>query len=325
MIATLRAAIAALACVAGLAIGITPSPAADYPDRPVHWLIGFAAGGPVDTVARVMSLWLSERLGQQFIVENRAGSGGNMATEVAIGATPDGYTLLFSGANNAISASLYKKLSFDFIRDTVPVAGFMQVPNLLVVSNALPIKTVGELIDYCRQNPGKLSFASSGNGTTVHMAAELFKAMTKCDMVHVPYRGSALAYPDIMSNKVQLMFDNLPTALAQARGGSVRALGVSSAQRWPGLPDIPAIAETVPGYESGVFYGISAPKGTPANIVAILNKAVNEGLKDPKVVAQLAGLGGSPKPMTPAEYGRQIVDETAKWRKVVEFAGVSVD
>ncbi|WP_159010445.1 tripartite tricarboxylate transporter substrate binding protein [Bradyrhizobium sp. S69] len=305
--------------------GIAPSAAADYPDRPVRWLIGFTAGGPVDTVARIMSKWLSERLGQQFIVENRAGSGGNIATEAAIGATPDGYTLLFSGANNAVSASLYKKLPFDFIRDTVPVAGFMQVPNLLVVSNAMPVRTVSELIDYCRQNPGRISFASSGNGTTVHMAAELFKAMTKCDMVHVPYRGSALAYPDIMSNKVQLMFDNLPTALAQARGGSVRALGVSSAQRWPGLPDIPAIAETVAGYESTVFYGMSAPKGTPNEIVAILNKAVNDGLEDPKLREQLAGLGGSPQPMTSAEYGRLIVEETAKWRKVVEFAGISVE
>jgi tripartite-type tricarboxylate transporter receptor subunit TctC len=259
------------------------------------------------------------------VVENRAGSGGNIATEAGIGATPDGYTLMFSGANNAISASLYKKLPFDFIRDTVPVAGFMQVPNLLVVSNAFPVKTVGELIDYCKQNPGKISFASSGNGTTVHMAAELFKAMTKCDMVHVPYRGSALAFPDVISNKVQLIFDNLPTALGQARGGSVRALGVSSAQRWPGLPDIPAIAETVPGYESSVFYGMSAPKGTPPEIVAILNKAVNDGLKDPKLVAQLAGLGGTPKPMTPAEYGKLMADETEKWRKVVEFAGISVD
>ncbi len=305
--------------------GIAPSAAADYPDRPVRWLIGFTAGGPVDTVARIMSKWLSERLGQQFIVENRAGSGGNIATEAAIGATPDGYTLLFSGANNAVSASLYKKLPFDFIRDTMPVAGFMQVPNLLVVSNAMPVRTVSELIDYCRQNPGRISFASSGNGTTVHMAAELFKAMTKCDMVHVPYRGSALAYPDIMSNKVQLMFDNLPTALAQARGGSVRALGVSSAQRWPGLPDIPAIAETVAGYESTVFYGMSAPKGTPNEIVAVLNKAVNDGLKDPKLLEQLSGLGGSPQPMTSAEYGRLIVEETAKWRKVVEFAGISVE
>jgi tripartite-type tricarboxylate transporter receptor subunit TctC len=325
MIALLRAAIFAMACLSILAAGIAPSSAADYPDRPVRWLIGFSAGGPVDTVARIMAQWLSVRLGQQFVVENRAGSGGNIATEAGINAAPDGYTLLFSGANNAISASLYKKLPFDFIRDTVPVAGFMLVPNLLVVSNAMPVKTVQELIDYCRKYPNKVSFASSGNGTTVHMSAELFKAMTKCEMVHVPYRGSALAFPDVISNKVQLIFDNLPTALAQARGGSVRALGVSSPQRWPGLPDIPAIAETVPGYESTVFYGMSAPRGTPPEIVAILNKAVNEGLKDPKLVEQFAGLGGSPKPMTPAEYGRLISEETEKWRKVVEFAGVSVD
>jgi tripartite-type tricarboxylate transporter receptor subunit TctC len=316
---------AAMFALAWLAASIAPSAAADYPDRPVRWLIGFTAGGPVDTVARIMAKWLSERLGQQFIVENRAGSGGNITTEAAIGAVPDGYTLLFSGANNAISASLYKKLPFDFIRDTMPVAGFMQVPNLLVASNAMPVRTVAELIDYCRQNPGRISFASSGNGTTVHMAAELFKAMIKCDMLHVPYRGSALAYPDIMSDKVQLMFDNLPTALAQARGGSVRALGVSSARRWPGLPDIPAIAETVPGYELTVFYGMSAPKGTPGEIVALLNQAVNDGLKDPKLREQLAELGGSPQPMTPAEYGRLIAEETAKWRKVVEFAGISVE
>jgi tripartite-type tricarboxylate transporter receptor subunit TctC len=325
MIAFLRVAIFGLVCLSSVAVGIAPSFAADYPNRPVRWLIGFTPGGPVDTVARIMAQALSERLGQQFVVENRAGSGGNIATEAGIGSTPDGYTLLFSGANNAISASLYKRLPFDFIRDTVPVAGFMLVPNLLVVSNAMPVKTVQELIDYCRQNPGKISFASSGNGTTVHMAAELFKAMTKCDMVHEPYRGSALAFPDIMSNKVQLIFDNLPTALAQVRGGSVRALGVSSPQRWPGLPDIPAIAETVPGYESTVFYGMSAPKGTPPEIVAILNQAVNECLKDPRLVQQFAGLGGTPKPMTPAEYGKLIADETAKWRKVVEFAGVSVD
>ena len=325
MFAFLRVAISGIACLSILAAGIAPSSAADYPNRPVRWLIGFAAGGPVDTVARIMAQWLSVRLGQQFVVENRAGSGGNIATEAGIGAAPDGYTLLFSGANNAISASLYKKLPFDFIRDTVPVAGFMLVPNLLVVSNAMPVKTVQELIDYCRKNPGKISFASSGNGTTVHMSAELFKAMTKCEMVHVPYRGSALAFPDVISNKVQLIFDNLPTALAQARGGSVRALGVSSPQRWPGLPDIPAIAETVPGYESTVFYGMSAPRGTPPEIVAILNTAVNEGLKDPKLVEQFAGLGGRPEPMTPAEYGRLIAEETEKWRKVVEFAGVSVD
>jgi tripartite-type tricarboxylate transporter receptor subunit TctC len=313
-----------LACLANLA-GITRSSAADYPNRPVHWLIGFAAGGPVDVVARIMSQALSEHFGQQFVVENRAGSGGNIATAAAIAATPDGYTLLFSGANNAISASLYKKLPFDFIRDTVPVALFTLVPNLLVVANAMPVKSVQELIDYCKANPGKISYASSGNGTTVHMAAELFKAMTKCDMLHVPYRGSALAFPDVMSNKVQLIFDNMPTALEQARGGSVRALGVSSSQRWPGVPEIPAIAETVPGYESTVYYGMSAPKGTPPEIVDILNKAVNEVMKDPNLIARFATIGGVPKPMTPAGYGKLIADETEKWRKVVEFAGVSVD
>src|SRR6204780_120772 len=228
MIAFWRASLFALACLACLAGGIAPSSAADYPNRRVRWLIGFSAGGPVDTVARIMSQALSERLGQQFVVENHAGSGGNIATEAGINATPDGYTLMFSGANNAISASLYKKLPFDFIRDTVPVAMFTQVPNLLVVSNAMPVKTVQELIDYCKANPGKISFASSGNGTTVHMSAELFKAMTRCDMVHVPYRGSALAFPDVISNKVQQSFDNLPTAMALARSGSVRALGVTS-------------------------------------------------------------------------------------------------
>jgi tripartite-type tricarboxylate transporter receptor subunit TctC len=320
-----RAAMAGIVCLAGLAAGAAPSSAADYPSRPVHWMIGFAPGGPVDIVARIMSQWLSERLGQQFIVENRTGSGGNIATAAAISSPPDGYTLLFSGANNAISASLYKKLPFDFLRDTVPVASFMQVPNLLVVSNAMPVKSVQEFIDYCKANPGKISFASSGNGTSVHMSAELFKAMTRCDMVHVPYRGSAIAFPDVISNKVQLIFDNLPTALEQARGGSVRALGVTSPQRWPSLPDVPAIAETVPGYEATVFYGMSAPKGTPPEIVDILNKAVGEALKDPKLLARFAELGGIPKPLTPDGYGKLIAEETEKWRKVVEFAGVSVD
>jgi len=319
-----RAAAFGLACLSIVASGAAPA-RAGYPDRPVHWLIGFSAGGPVDTVARLMAQKLSEILGQQFVVENRAGSGGNIATEATINATPDGYTLLFSGANNAISATLYKHLSFDFIRDTLPVAHFMQVPNLLVVSNAFPAKSVQEFIDYCKANPGKISFASSGNGTTVHMAAELFKAMTKCDMVHVPYRGSAVAYPDIISNKVQLIFDNLPTALPQARGGTLRALGVTSPQRWPGLPDIPTIAETVPGYSAMVYYGMSAPKGTPPEIVATLNKAVNEALRDPTLAARFAELGGTAQPMTPAEYGKLIADETEKWGKVVKFAGVSVD
>jgi tripartite-type tricarboxylate transporter receptor subunit TctC len=313
-----------VACVVLLAAPI-PSRAGDYPDRPVRFINGFAAGGPVDTVARIMGQALSEHLGQQFVIENRPGSGGNIAVGVAINAAPDGYTVLFSGANNAISASLYKHLNFDFMRDTVPVAMFTQVPNMMVVSKAMPVKTVQEFIDYCKANPGKISFSSSGNGTTVHMAGELFKAMTKCDMVHVPYRGSALAIPDLISNKVQVMFDNLPTALEQVRGDNLRGIAVTSAQRWPSVPDMPAIAETVPGYESSVFYGLSAPKGTPPEIVAKLNKAVNEVLKDPKLIARFADIGGVPKPMTPEEYGKFFAGETEKWRKVVEFAGVSVD
>src|ERR1700716_4097916 len=320
----LRAAVTGLVCLLSLA-GITPSFAADYPSRPVHWLIGFAAGGPVDIVARIMGQWLSDHFGQQFVVENRAGSGGNLAAAAGVTSPPDGYTLLFVAPNNAISASLYKKLPYDFIRDTVPVANIMQLTNMLVVSNAMPVKTVQEFIDYCKANPGKDSYASSGNGTSVHMSAELFKALTKIDMVHVPYRGSALAFPDIISNKVQLIFDNLPSALEQSKGGNVRALGVTSPQRWPGVPDVPAIAETVPGFESVGFYGISAPKGTPPEIVEILNKAVNKALNDPKLVARLADVGGIPKPMTPAEFGKLVADETEKWRKVVEFAGVSGD
>jgi len=321
----LRALLSQLACLAILAAGFTPAGAADYPNRPVRWLIGFAAGGPVDLVARIMSQWLSEHFGQQFVVENRAGSGGNLAAATAINSPPDGYTLLFVAPNNAISTSLYKHLSYDFIRDTVPVASIMQLTNMLVVSNAMPVRTVQELIDYCKANPGKVSYASSGYGTSVHMSAELFKAMTGTDMVHVPYRGSAIAFPDIISNKVQLIFDNLPTALEQSRAGTVRALGVTSPRRWPGVPDVPAIAETVPGFESVGFYGISAPKGTPPEIVDILNKAVGEALQDPRLVARLGEIGGIPKPMTPAQFGKLIADETEKWRKVVAFAGVSVE
>ena len=311
-----------LICLLGLT---APSNAADYPNRPVRWLIGFAAGGPVDIVARIMSQWLSDRLGQQFVVENRTGSGGNIAAAAAINSPPDGYTLLFVAPNNAISTSLYKKLPYDFIRDTTPVASIMQLTNMLVVSNAMPAKTIPELIDYCKANPGKVFFASSGNGTSVHMSGELFKALAKVEMTHVPYRGSSAAMPDLISNKVQVLFDNLPSALEQVRGGTLRGLGVTSPQRWPSVPDVPAIAETVPGFESVGFYGISAPKGTPAEVVDILNKAVGEALKDPKLVARLAEVGGIPKPMTPAEFGKLVADETEKWGKVVKFANISVE
>jgi tripartite-type tricarboxylate transporter receptor subunit TctC len=320
-----RAALLGVVCLASLAADNGRAGAADYPNRPVHWLIGFAAGGPVDIVARIMGQWLSERLGQQFVVENRAGSGGNLAAAAAVNSAPDGYTLLFVAPNNAISTSLYKKLPYDFIRDTVPVAGIMRLTNMMVVPKDLPVKTVQEFIDYCKANPGKVSYASSGYGTSVHMSAELFRAMTKVDMNHVPYRGSAIAYPDLISNKVQTIFDNLPGALEQVRGGNLRALGVTSPERWPSVPDVPAIAETVPGFSALGFYGISAPKGTPPEIIESLNKAVGEALKDPKLVARLAEAGGLPMPMTPAEFGKLVSEETEKWRKVVEFAGVSVE
>src|SRR5207244_9670137 len=229
----LRAAMFGMVCLLSLATGTAPSSAGDYPNRPVHWLIGFTAGGPVDTVARILAQWLSEHFGQQFVVENRAGSGGNLAAAAAINSPPDGYTLLFVAPNNAISTSLYKKLPYDFIRDTVPVASIMQLTNMMVVPTSLPVKTVQEFIDYCKANPGKVSYASSGNGTSVHMSAELFKALTKVEMTHVPYRGSSAAMPDLISNKVQVLFDNLTSALEQVRGGALRGLAVRAPPRWP--------------------------------------------------------------------------------------------
>ena len=322
MVAFLRTAL--LLCAAGLVLA-TSAAAAEYPNRPVHWITGFPPGGPVDTTARIMGQWLSDHFGQNFVIESRTGAGGNIAVAAVVAAPADGYTLLFVGANNTISTSAYRHLPFDFLRDLVPIASIMQLPNMLAVSNAMPVKTVQELIDYCKANPDKISYASSGNGTSPHLTMELFKAMTKCDMQHVPYRGAAAAYPDVISNKVQMFFDNLPGALEQARSGNVRALGVSSPQRWPGLPDVPAIAETVPGFEAIVFYGICAPKGTPPPIVELLNKAVAEALQDPKLVAQLARMGGVPKAMTPAEFGQFLADETEKWRKAVTFAGVSIE
>jgi tripartite-type tricarboxylate transporter receptor subunit TctC len=313
--------------VFGLAAAlVAPALAADkYPSRPIHFIAGFAAGGAVDITARVMADWLSNDLGQQVVVENRGGSGGNIGAQTMISSPPDGYTILFDAPNNAISASLYKKLPFDFIRDTVPVAGIMQLTNIMVIPPSLPFKTVADFIAYGKANPGKLSFASSGNGTSVHMSGELFKAMTGLDMVHVPYRGSAGAYPDLMTEKVHVLFDNLPGSIEFVRSGQLRALGVTVAKRWPALPDIPAIAETVPGYEASIWYGISAPKGTPPEIVAILNKSVTAALADPKMKAKLAELGGIPMPMTPAEFGKLIADETDKWAKVVKFANISVD
>ena len=238
---------------------------------------------------------------------------------------PDGYTVMFVAPNNAIGESLYKKLPFNFRRDTVPVASTLKLANLMVVPPDFPANTVAEFIDYAKKNPGKINMASSGNGTSVHMSGELFKLMAKIEMTHVPYRGSAPAMPDLMTGKVHVMFDNLPGSIGFARSGQLKALGVTTAQRWPSTPEIPAISETIPGYEASVWYGISAPKGTPPEIVATLNKAVNAALADPKMAAKFKELGAVPAPSTPEEFGKLIDEETEKWRKVVEFANISVD
>jgi tripartite-type tricarboxylate transporter receptor subunit TctC len=297
-----------------------------YPSRPVHTLVGLAAGGPTDVAARVIAEWLSQQLGQQFVVENRTGMGGNLANQALINSPPDGYTLLFSGPTSTISASLYKKLPFNFVRGTVPVAAVMRFPNLMVVPTSLPVTSVAEFIAYAKAHPGELSLASSGVGASPHLSGELFKYMAKVDLVHVPYRGSAAAYPDLMTGKVHVLFDNLGgPVLELVRGGKLRALGVTTAERWPPLPGIPAIAETVPGYPVDIWYGMYAPRNTPAPVVAALNTAVNAGLEDAHVKARIAEGGGLPMPMTPAQFGRFTLDDIEKWRKVVEFAGVSAD
>jgi tripartite-type tricarboxylate transporter receptor subunit TctC len=296
-----------------------------YPSRPVHFVVGFAAGGPNDIVARIMGEWLANHLGAPFVIENRAGSGGMLAANAVINSPADGYTVMFVAPNNAIGTTLYKSLPFNFLRDTTPVAGMMQLTNVMVVPPSLPVKTVQEFIDYARANPGKLSYASSGNGTSVHMSAELFKMMTKLDMVHVPYRGSAAAYPDLMTGKVHVLFDNLPGSMQFIKSGQLRALGVTTAARSEALPDVPTVGETVKGYEASVWYGISGPKGMPGEAVETLNKAMAAALADPKIKARIAELGATPMPLSPAAFGKFVTDETEKWGTVVKAAGLSVE
>jgi tripartite-type tricarboxylate transporter receptor subunit TctC len=319
--------LAALPGLAGLwMLALNPAMGADkYPSRPVHFVVGFTAGGPNDIVARILSEWLSDYLGQQFVVENRAGSGGMIAANAVINSPPDGYTIMFVAPNNAIGASLYKNLPFNFLRDTAPVAGIMRLANIMVVPPSLAVRSVAEFIDYGKAHPGELSFASSGNGTSVHMSGELFKAMTGINLVHVPYRGSSAAFPDLMTGKVHVMFDNLPGSIEFVRSGQLRALGVTTAKRSDALPDVPAIGEIVPGYEASVWYGMAAPRGTPPEAIDTLNKAMAAALADPKMEARLAELGGIAMPMSPEEFGKLVADETEKWAKVVKFAGISVE
>ena len=296
-----------------------------WPSRPVTFVVGFAAGGPNDIVARIMGAWLAEYLDVPFVIEDRTGAGGMLAAQTVINSPPDGYTIMFVAPNNAIGATLYKNLPFVYLRDTTPIAGMLRLTNVMVVPPSLPVKSVAEFIEYAKANPGKINYASSGNGTSVHMSAELFKMMTKLDMVHVPYRGSSAAYPDLMAGKVHVLFDNLPGAIAFVKTGKLRALGVTTATRSDALPDVPAIGEIVKGYEASVWYGIAGPKGIPPKVVETLNKAVAAALADPKMKARFADLGGTPMPMSPAEFGKLVADETDKWAVVVKSAGLSVE
>jgi tripartite-type tricarboxylate transporter receptor subunit TctC len=316
-------------CVALLcfiAVTIVPALAQDkYPNRPVRFVVSFAAGGSNDIIARVLCEWLSEHLGQQFIVENRPGGSGNVGAASVINSQPDGYTVMFVGPNNAISASVFKKLPFDFLRDSAPVGGIMTLINIMVVPPSLPVKTVSEFIAYGKANPGKLNMASPGAGTSPHMSGELFKMLAGIEMQHVPYRGAGPAYPDLMTGKVDVMFDNLPGAVEFVKTGKLRALGVTSAQRSFVFPDLPTIGETIPGFDVTLYYGVSAPKGTPPDIIAVLNKAINAALADPKMRERIAGFGGVPLSVTPAEFGKLVADETVKWEKVVKTVGLSIE
>ena len=303
----------------------TSAVADDYPARPIKWVVGYPAGGTTDILARLIGQWLFEHLGAQVIIENRPGAGNNIGTEAVINAPPDGYMVLLVNPANGINASLYRKLNFDFIRDIAPVAGLTRVPNVMEVNPAVPAKTVQEFIDYAKANPGKINWASSGNGTSVHLSGEMFKMMTGVDLLHVPYRGAAPALTDLISGQVQVMFDNMPSSIEQIRAGKLRALGVTTAKRSPALPDVPTVADTVPGYEASAWFGMGAPKGTPPEVVNKLNKAINAALADPNIQARLADLGGIVMAGTPADFGQVIVEETEKWAKVVKAAGVSIE
>ena len=305
-----------------LALSGIRAEALDYPDKPIKFIVCFAAGGPNDITARLFGQYLSEKLGHQLVVENRAGAGGNIGTQAYLAAAPDGYTIGFVGPNNFISASLYAKLPFDFIRDMVPIGGTMKMSNVLEVNPDVPIKTVAEYIAYAKANPGKLNFGHGGIGTSPHMSGELLKSMTGINVVQVPYRGTAPALVDLLGGQLQSAFDNLPGSIGHIRNGKLRAIGVTAPKRITALPDVPAIAETVPGYSADVYYGLAAPKGTPKEIVAKLNSTLNEVLKDPKLIARIKELGAEPMPMSPAEFGKLVQTETDKWAKVVKFAGI---
>jgi tripartite-type tricarboxylate transporter receptor subunit TctC len=296
-----------------------------YPSRPVHLIIGYLPGGSADMTARFFGQWLSDRLGQQIVIESRAGGSTNIATEAVIRAAPDGYTLFLASPANATNAALYDKLNFEFLRDVEPIAGLIRFADVVVVNPSLPVKTIPELIGYAKANPGALNFASSGVGSTLHVAGELFKMMTGVDIVHVPYRGGAPAMLDLIAGRAQIMFDNVPTALPYIRDGKIRPLAVTAAARVDVLPDLPLVADYLPGYEASAWYGIVGPKGTPAEVVDKLNREANAILAEGDKKKRLAELGASLLPGTPADFGKLLADETAKWGKVIRFAGIKAE
>ncbi len=298
---------------------------ADYPTRPVKWVVPYPPAGTTDVLARIVAQWLSEHMGQSFVIENKPGAGNNMGVDYVVNAPPDGYTMLLVNPANGINATLYKNLSFNFIRDIAPVAGLVRTPNVMEVTPALPVKTVAEFIAYCKANPGKLNMASSGSGTSVHLSGELFKSMTGCNMLHVPYKGAGPALIDLIGGQVQVLFDNLPSSVVHIKAGKVRALAVTSAEREPSMPQLPTVGETVPGYEATAWFGVGMPKNTPRDVIDKVNAEVNRALADPKMRERLAELGGKPIAGTPEDFGKIIAAETAKWEKVVNASGAKVE
>jgi tripartite-type tricarboxylate transporter receptor subunit TctC len=322
---SLARAVRPLALLLPVLVAGGPGYALDYPTRPVHFIVSFAAGGPNDTIARILGQYLSDQLGQQFIVEDHVGAGGNIGMQDVLASAPDGYTIGFVAPNNAINATLYEHIPFDFVHDSTPIAGTMKLANVMEVNLDFPAKTLAEFIALAKTEPGKINFASGGVGTSPHMSGELLEMMAGIKLTHVPYRGTGPAMTDLLGGQIPVLFDNLPGSMAQIKAGRIRALGVTTKERVASIPDVPTVGETVPGYEVSVWFGISGPKGIPPDIVAKLNTAINAVLAKPEIKARFHDLGGEVMPMSPAEFGKLVADETVKWAKVVKSAGLKVE
>jgi tripartite-type tricarboxylate transporter receptor subunit TctC len=308
-----------------LAANFGTANAQSYPARPVKWIVPYPPGGTTDVLARIVAVWLTEKLGQPVIVENRPGAGNNIGTEAVVNAAPDGYTMLLVNPANGINASLYKKLNYNFIRDIAPVAGLVRTPNVMVVANNVPARSVAEFIAFCKANPSKVNMASSGSGTSTHLSGELFKFMTGCNMLHIPYKGAGPVLNDLIAGQVQVFFDNLPSSAPHIKAGTIRALAMTSAGREPSFPEVPTVGDTVSGYEATAWFGVGMPKGAPREAIDRINAEVNRALADPKMRERLAALGGAPIGGTPEDFGKVIASETEKWAKVVAASGATVD